>query len=600
MTTQVERRPDGESGPDSGARSDWDAIVIGAGLGGLSAAAYLATNGKRVIVLEQGDTAGGNTMIFRRLNKYEFDVGVHYIGDCEPDGAIPTVLRGVGLEGRVEFEPLDPDGYCTFRAPHFTLRVPRGWDEYLRRLIAQFPDEERGLRRCVRVLRTIGEAFDGVNVPSNFHEMVRFILKSPTGAIAGSLPLSWLFKACRLSQWAQATICAEAGTYATPPSRAPIMMHAAMTHHYLKSGAYYPKGGGQVIAANLVDVIQTHGGVVRTQATVSRIDVEHGKVRGVMLADGRTYVAPVVVSNADIKRTFLELIEQRHLKQRTIKRVSKYRMSPPMFCVYLALDIDLRERFGATQFWMLPRDDDTALNRPITAMERLFSDAANGIFRDTGELPTYVTSATLKDRTSTNHAPAGHSTLELMTLVPADCSYWGLKSDGSTWADQRYGKNPDYKRVKERITERLIDRAVELIPELREHIVWCEAATPITQERFTRSTGGTSYGIDVAVDQFGRLRPASRTEIHGLFLAGASTRTAHGVFGALNGGVAAASAILHRDLLAEVREGRVFGDPSRLSAHGPDWDPLMTCRRLADKSERAERARERQLEGAVT
>lgn len=599
MTTELEQRPDGEAGPDDGARSDWDAIVIRAGLGGLSAAAYLATNGKRVIVLEQGDTAGGNTMIFRRLNKFEFDVGIHYIGDCERDGAIPTVLRGVGLAGRVEFEPLDADGFTTICAPHFTLRVPRGWDEYLRRLIAQFPAEERGLRRCVRVLRTVGEAFDGVNVPSNSRELVRFILKSPTGAIAGSLPLSWLFRACRLSQWAQAAICAEAGTYAAPPSTAPIMMHGAIMHHYLKSGAYYPKGGGQVIAANLVDVIQTHGGVVRTQATVERIDVEDGEVRGVTLADGRAYVAPVVVSNADIKRTFLELIEPCRLKPQTIKRVSKYRMAPPLFCVYLALDIDLRERFGATQFYLLPRDDDDALNRPVTALEQMYSDAANGIFPDTGELSNYVTSATLKDRTSTNHAPAGYSTLELMTVVPADFSYWGLQSDGSTYADQRYGKNPEYKLIKERITERLIDRVTELIPDLREHIVWCEAATPITQERYTRSTGGTSYGIDIAVDQFGRSRPASRTEIRGLFLAGASTRTAHGVFGALNGGVAAASAILHRDLLAEVRKGRVFGDPSCLSEHGPDWDPLMACRRLADKSARAERAREHQLEGAA-
>ncbi len=65
------------------ARSDWDAIVVGSGLGGLTAAAYLATNGLRTLVLEKHYVAGGNAHVFRRKQKFEFDVGVHYLGDCE-------------------------------------------------------------------------------------------------------------------------------------------------------------------------------------------------------------------------------------------------------------------------------------------------------------------------------------------------------------------------------------------------------------------------------------------------------------------------------------------------------------------------------------
>ncbi len=599
MTDRTTLPTNGGSAPADSTSARWDVIVIGSGLGGLSCAAYLATNGKRVLVLEQGDTIGGNSQVFRRFGKYEFDVGVHYIGDCDPDGTIPTVLRGVGLEGRVQFERLDPDGYVTMKAPEFTFRVPRGWDEYERRLIAQFPKEKRRLRRCLRVLRNVGELLGTGRVPTKMGELRGFVTRQPVTAFWSLLPLAWLFRFCRLSQWAQATLVAEAGDYATPPSRAPIAMHAAIMHHYLKSGAFYPKGGGHTIAANLLDVIQANGGFARTQATVERIDIADGAVTGVTLADGRGFTAPVVVSNADIKRTYTELVGEEHLDPKTVKRVRGYRMAPALFCVYLALDIDLRERFGATQFMLTPRDDAEAVKRPIDAIERAYREAAAGRMSDAFEPSVYVTSATLKDPSSTNHAPAGHSTLELMTLVPSDPSYWGLSEPAGSWADQPYGKDARYREIKNLLAARMIDRTTEIIPDLHEHIVWQEAATPITQERYTRSTGGTSYGIELAVDQFGPFRPTARTEIEGLYLAGASTRWAHGILGSLNGGVGAASSVLRRDLRGEIESGKVFGDPTRLPQHGPDWDPLMACRRHADKSVRAQRAREKRRERTV-
>ncbi|MEK8104488.1 FAD-dependent oxidoreductase [Micromonospora sp. M12] len=72
----------------------WDAIVVGAGLGGLVCAAYLAADGRQVLVTEQHDVVGGNSHVFRRRRAYEFDVGVHYLGDCGPDGVLPAILAG--------------------------------------------------------------------------------------------------------------------------------------------------------------------------------------------------------------------------------------------------------------------------------------------------------------------------------------------------------------------------------------------------------------------------------------------------------------------------------------------------------------------------
>ena len=131
MTT-IGTRPD---------EAHFDVVVIGAGLGGLSTAAFLATNGQKVLVLEQNQVAGGCSQVFRRKgNRYEFDVGVHYVGECEPGGKMRTLLDAVGVDDRIEWCRLDPDGFSVITTPEVSMRVPAGWDAYTERVAETFPD----------------------------------------------------------------------------------------------------------------------------------------------------------------------------------------------------------------------------------------------------------------------------------------------------------------------------------------------------------------------------------------------------------------------------------------------------------------------------
>ncbi|MCZ2110014.1 MAG: hypothetical protein LC118_10700 [Dehalococcoidia bacterium] len=125
-----------------------------------------------------------------------------------------------------------------------------------------------------------------------------------------------------------------------------------------------------------------------------------------------------------------------------------------------------------------------------------------------------------------------------------------------------------------------------MLGELRSHILWEEAATPLTHARYTMASEGSCYGIELATDQFGPLRPAVKTPVDGLYLAGASARRGHGIAGVMVGGVDAAGAALGRNLFREFASGTVLGDPSRLTAGGNGWDPLEACRRLQDKTRR--------------
>jgi phytoene dehydrogenase-like protein len=550
----------------------WDTIVVGSGLGGLSTAAHLAAAGQRVLVCEQYDVAGGCSQVFRRKRQWQFDVGLHYVGGVH-SGDIGAVLGGLGLLDRIEWLEMDPDGFDTLVFPRHTVRVPRGWERYEERIVAALGvEEEDSVRRCIGVLRSVAHDLRSVPMPKSKLDYVRYPLRARNVVVWGMRPVAALFEHFGLSDAARAIIFAQSGDYATPPSRSPVALHAGLLDHYLHEGAYYVLGGGQTVAAHLVDVIHTHGGRVRTRARVDHIAVEGGRVVGVRLETGEEIRAARVVSTADIKQTFLRLLDEQSIAPRFHQRVREFRMATPLFCVYLGLDRDLRETMPNTNYWIHPDYDP----------EHAYTLAAHG--RLATNPPTFITSASVKDPFSADHAPDGCSTLELMTWATPDCTAWGVRDADAQRG--RYRKDQSYRAVKGQLTERLIDVAEGVIGDVRGHISWKEAATPLTQARYTLASDGSSYGIELAVDQTGPRRPAPQTPIGGLFLAGASARSGHGIVGALVGGREAASAILGRDLQEEARRGAVFADVDRLTAGGPGFDPLEACRRLQDKQAR--------------
>jgi phytoene dehydrogenase-like protein len=538
----------------------FDAIVIGSGLGGLTCAATLCALGRRTLVLERHYVAGGNSQAFRREihgKSYEFDVGVHYIGECGPDGAITRILGSLGMAERVVFRPLDPDGYSTLVFPDFQFRVPASWDLYRRRLLELFPSEAEALGRVVDVLRRVGE--QARRFQRRAFAVDALGREAPDFARWGLRPVTDLFAEHGISQQASAVLLGEQGDYAVRPSRTPTALAAGLTHHYM-AGAFYPEGGGQAMASRLVEAIRAYGGEVRTRAPVERVRVEGGRAVGVELAKGGGCIeAPIVVSNADLKRTVQELVGEEHFQQATIERVRSFRMSLPLFAVYAGLDVDLTaSHLPNTNWWIWPSYD----------IEGLYEQVERGEMPD--EKLAYVTVTSLRDPESGHIAPDGYTNLQVMTLVPADYGQWHV--DKGPAEGGRYHRDPEYRRRKEALMDELLSAAEGVIPDLRKHVHWKEAATPVTQERFTHSTGGTSYGIEFSTDQMGPMRMGPETDVPGLFLCGASTPSGHGIANVMLSGVRAAEAALGTELLPSVLAGEVLGDPGRLPPLREDWD----------------------------
>jgi all-trans-retinol 13,14-reductase len=514
-----------------------DVAIIGAGTGGLTAGAYLAEHGLKVAVFDQHYVAGGCATQFARgsgADRYCFDVGIHYVGDCGEGGLIPEMLGQLDIEQ--QFVPMDPDGFDTLVFPDFTFKVPVGHDAYRARLVEFFPEERAGIDRYVKFLKQVDHAArqvqprDTVKTPA---ALASILFKAPRAVLSSWKTLAQVLDGVSRNPHLRSVIGGQHGDYGLPPSEVSAIFHAGISNHFLR-GAYYPKGGGQMMSDKLAARIEELGGSIHLRKGIERVVVENGRATGVVTetAKGVSHrvQAKVVLSNADIKATLFDLVGREHLPARYAKKADNWTMSSALFLTCLGVEADMGARGMRASNYFIADDYDV--------------DGAYRKGREPGELlplGAYITSATRKDPGTPGHAPEGIENVEIMTLLAGEPEAWGMGiEDAQGWGYKRDGQ---YAEAKQAAEDNLIDRLEKLFPGTKEKIVFRESATPMSHIRYTRATGGTGYGIGMTPKQMDSNRVHPRSPLKGLYLCGASSRHGFGVVGTMLSGRDAARRI---------------------------------------------------------
>jgi all-trans-retinol 13,14-reductase len=495
----------------------YDAVVIGSGMGGLTTAALLSEMGKKVCVLEQHYTAGGYTHSYER-HGYEWDVGVHYIGDVGTKTRSRRMFDFLS-DGKLKWAPMDAE-YDRFYVGDKVFNAIAGKKEFRENLVAAFPAEVEAIDRYLELLAEVSGAI-------SVHSMDR-VMKPWQRAVASPF-IKWrtphnlyrntyeVLSELTDDQDLIAVICGQWGDMGLPPKQSAFMAHAMIARHYLYGG-FYPIGGSWKIAESIIPKIQSAGGEVFTYARVDQIEVANGKVSGVRMQDGHFIDCPCVISSAGTDNTFSHLLAPEIVKKAGYEGLlSKVRPSFAHLCIYIGLKETAEQlELPKTNFWIYPGNDYDA------AVERFLED------KDAPFPVVYISFPSAKDPDYLNRHP-GTATIEIVAPAPFK---WFEKWDDSTWGK----RGEEYDALKSEFGERLMNHLYDKLPQLKGKVDYYEVSSPLSTNWFAGYQRGELYGLDHTSERLQQKWLGPHTKIPGLWLTGQDVLTC-GVTGAMMAGM---------------------------------------------------------------
>jgi len=478
--------------------SAYDAVIVGAGVGGLVCANLLAREGLRVLLVEQHYMVGGYCSTFRRAG-FTFDAATHFyplLGN--PRTITGKLLRDLGLkQSWVKMDPVDhfhfPDGS--------SFSVPADFDAYLSKLKAEFPAEARALDDFFAVVREV-----------YLYGLLEYFRWRPTERLdpfrqtTVREALDRHFRDPKL----KLMLTGDCSHWGSTPSRTSFVFDSMLRLSYFL-GNYYPVGGSQAFADELAQRFEERGGHILMSTNVRRIVVRRGEARGVELETGPRHArrmvsvdAGVVVSNADLLLTLERLVGAEHVGAGPLAALKGPRPTHPCFLTHVGLKGMPTEVLRAAEgyHWSSWDSDDVATDSIKFFVPTLFDPSL---------------------------APPGGHIVIVQKLTDVDFDHV------TDWAA--------HKAAVERYVMARLEGAM---PGFSEKVVVALSASAHTSYRYTLNHRGAMLGWEMSPDQLGAHRPATDGLVKNLYFVGHWTQPGGGITPVIVSAMRVAEAIAAR------------------------------------------------------
>ena len=468
-------------------KEDFPVVVIGAGNGGLVAAAYLAKHGFPVTLLEKHDVPGGYATAFDRAGgKFTFDVSLHA---TVAEHSIPQMILeelGVWNKLKVVYQP----DFCRLVSSDFDINLPAKNPEKVKEiLVEKFPKDKKGIHAFIDDMVQVEKEMSGRGGKKRvMEELYKLTLAE------------WLNRNVK-GQNVKDLLSVFWGYYGLPPSRLSALFYAIATGQYLVKGGQYYKARSQDLSDTLMKTITDKSGKVLLGNGAEQISVKNGAVAGVLDAGGTLHPAKGVIANASVPTVFGQLIPKEAVPADYMKKLSGYVPALSSFIVWLGLNKELRGKIEGYEIFAAEGSD----------AEKQYKACLSGDFDQLGA------GVTIYDNLFEGYSKPGTSTVTVMCLS-------GYEPWKKFEADYFAGRKEAYNKEKERVTRLLIKKAEKhVIPGLTSMIEVMDSATPLTNVRYTSNYHGSIYGYDRKASSTSMINLDKATPIRGLYLAGAWT-----------------------------------------------------------------------------
>lgn len=506
-------------------QKNYDIAIIGAGIGGLTAASLLCKCGLSVALIEKEPHSGGYLAGFQHRG-YRFDTAIHWLNQCSETGFVTKIFKLIGSDHPVCKSHKKIQRY---KGDTLDFLLTQNPDDLQNELIKLFPDDVGGINNFFKAAKKLGKSFNHFSKIFRSSETMSFIekLKHNWNLLKFAIPfipyISYTDE--KMKKGLQKFFINEALKEIFSAETDLLSCLVPIGWAYYGDYQHPPEGGGQVIPEWMVHVLKQHGCDVHFNTTAKQILLEGNTAKGLQLhhkGKEKTIHAEYIIAACDLATVYNQLLPHGTITAERIKRLNDAEIYASSFTVSIALDCPTEQLgFGEEMIHLFK--------------ENIAKELHNSGDPDLSALTILAPSVTDKSL-----APQGCGTLVI--FMPAYMNQYNNWQTG-----EGFERGAGYYDLKKSIAEKLIDRLQQsMAPALKEHIVFYDVATPVTHWRYTGNKFGTMMGAKPGKKNMQAKVAGYKTPVKNLLIGGQWAELGGGVPIATKAGTNAALLILKK------------------------------------------------------